>query len=34
MAKAAPIPAKKGRCAAVRVFSQFGEESAKVMTLG
>jgi adenine-specific DNA-methyltransferase len=29
-----PIPAKKGRRVAVRVVSQFGEESTKVVTLG
>lgn len=29
-----PIPAKKGRRVAVRVVSQFGEESTKVLTLG
>lgn len=28
-----PIPAKKGRRVAVRVISQFGEESTKVLTL-
>jgi adenine-specific DNA-methyltransferase len=29
-----PIPAKKGKRIAVRVVSQFGEESTKVISLG
>jgi adenine-specific DNA-methyltransferase len=29
-----PIQSKKGRRVAVRVVSQFGEESTKVLTLG
>ena len=29
-----PIPARPGRRLAVRVVSQFGEESTKVLTLG